>query len=135
VTYENKRHRGFLMTELIVSIIVLGVIITAFASSLISFARFNHHQLVRQRCISAGQATLDSIAATGKPISAQDLERLWPGVTISIQEADGTGQWQGMRILQVRTRANSFNRKVEVRLCRYVLESAALQASPATKVQ
>jgi type II secretory pathway pseudopilin PulG len=135
VTCENKRHRGFLMTELIVSMTVLGVIITAFAFSLTGFGRFNHHQLIRQRCISAGQATLDSTAITGKPISAQDIERLWPGVTVSIQETDGTGQWQGMKLLQVTTSANSFNRKVEVRLCRYVLENAVRQAGPASKVQ
>jgi len=135
VTYENKRHRGYLITEMIVSLSVLGVLITALASSLIGFARFNHYQLVRQRCISAGQATLDSIASTGSAIPGEDFERLWPGVTISIQQRDGTGQWQGMKFLQVRTRANSFNRKIEVQLSRYVLSSVASQAGLGEKEQ
>jgi type II secretory pathway pseudopilin PulG len=64
------------MTELMVSLVVLGMLLIAFTISLDGFRRLNHYQLVKQHCISAAQATLDSIAATGAAIDETDLNRL-----------------------------------------------------------
>ena len=117
---RNKKYRGFLLTELVVSLVVLGIILTCLALSLNGFRKFNHYQLVRQRCISAAQAELDSIAVTGREISEEDFKRLWPRLSISVEKTDGTGQWEGLKLVSVKTKAKSFNNHVEVELSRYI---------------
>ncbi len=108
-----------MMTELIVSMTVLGMIMVAFAISLDGFRRLNHYHFTKQRCLSAAQATLDSIAATGAAINDSDLKRLWPGMIIKIDKSQGTGQWKGMDLISVTAGADALNKKVEVRLSRY----------------
>ena len=126
----NKRiYRGFLMTELIVSLTVLAMLLVAFAVALDGFRRFNHYQLVGQRCISAAQATLDSIAATGSPIEKQDFERLWPKINIEIDEAQGQGQWKEMTLVTVTAQGQALHRKVRVRLSRYFSKDHALDTA------
>jgi prepilin-type N-terminal cleavage/methylation domain-containing protein len=119
---EHGTRRGFTLTELIVSIIVLGALFIIFALSLDGFRRLNNYQLVRQRCVSAAQATLDSIASTGSAIDENDLQRLWPGISIKIDESQGSGQWTGLKVITVTAEAASFNKKAEVRLSRYFLK-------------
>jgi type II secretory pathway pseudopilin PulG len=119
---KNKTHRGFLMTELMVSLVVLGMLLIAFTISLDGFRRLNHYQLVKQHCISAAQATLDSIAVSGTAIDENDLNRLWPNVTIQIDEAEGTGQWNGLKLITVTAKGVSHSKKAEVRLSRYFLK-------------
>jgi type II secretory pathway pseudopilin PulG len=112
-------HRGFLMTELMVSLVVLGMLLIAFTISLGGFRRLNHYQLTKQHCISAAQATLDSIAATGAEIDGNDLKRLWPNISIRIDETEGTGQWNGLKLITVTAKGQSLSKKTEVRLSRY----------------
>jgi type II secretory pathway pseudopilin PulG len=116
----NVKHKGFLLTEIIVSIAVLGILILAFTLSLNGFARFNRVQLVRQQCTAAAQAQLDSIAATGKPIPDEDLKRLWPKLSVSIKQSNGTGQWQGLNLLEVEASGMGFSQPVKIRLSRYM---------------
>ena len=118
---KNKDYGGFLLTELTVALALLGILLTCLALSLNGFRKFNHHQLVRQWCIAAAQAELDSIAVTGKQISDEDFKRLWPKLSVSIEKTNGTDQWKGMRLIQVKTKAKSFNKDVEVELSRYIL--------------
>ena len=118
---KNKKYDGFLLPELAISVSLLGVLLTLLAVSLNSFRRFNHYQLVRQRCVSAAQAQLDSIAVTGKAIDEEDFKRLWPKLSVSIQKSAGSGQWEGLKLIQVKAKAKSFNRDVKVELSRYIL--------------
>lgn len=118
---KNKKYGGFLLAELAVSMSLLAILITLLAISLNSFRKFNHYQLVRQRCISAAQAQLDSIAVMGKAIDEEDFKRLWPKVSISFQESAGTSQWEALKLIQVKAKTKSFNRDVEVELSRYIL--------------
>jgi type II secretory pathway pseudopilin PulG len=121
VSSNNKKNDGFLLTEMTVALTVTGILLVGFALALHSFATFNRYQLVRQRCIAAAQAELDSIAVTGKPIAAEDFKRLWPMLSVSIKKSVGTGQWEGMKLVEVTTRGKSFRNEVKVRLSRYIL--------------
>jgi type II secretory pathway pseudopilin PulG len=116
----NKKYKGFLLAELIVSFSILGVLLAGLAVSLNGFAKFNLYQLVRQNCIAAGQGQLDSIAITGKPIPDEDFKRLWPTLEVSINETAGTGQWEGLKLVKVTTKGMSYNIPVKVRLSRYM---------------
>ncbi len=69
--------------------------------------------------LKAAEATLDSIAATGSAINEADANRLWPGVIIKIDESEGTGQWKGLKLVNVTAGSAALNKKVEVRLSRY----------------
>jgi type II secretory pathway pseudopilin PulG len=115
------KQRGFSIAELIVAMTFLGTLLVVFAVSLDSFARFNRYQLVRQRCIAAAQAELDSISITGKPLLERDFQRLWPGLSVSIKRVEGAGQWQGLELAEVTTSGKSFRHKVQINLSRYVL--------------
>ncbi len=117
---ETRKNGGFLFTELIVSLSIIGLILACLGTSLIGFGRFNHYQLTRQHCTAAAQAQLDSIAVTGKEIDEENFNRLWPKVDVSIDVLDGTGQWQGLKLIKVKSKANSFNRVVKVELSRYL---------------
>jgi len=121
VSGKNKIYDGFLLTEMTVALTVTGILLVGFALSLHAFATFNRYQLVRQRCIAAAQAELDSIAVTGKPIPAEDFKRLWPMLSVSIKKSAGTGQWEGMKLVEVTTKGKSFRSEVKVRLSRYIL--------------
>jgi len=121
VSDKNKKYGGFLFTEVIVALTILGILLIGLALSLDAFRRFNHYQLVRQRCTAAAQAQLDSIAATGRSIHDEDFKRLWPKLSVSIKESAGTGQWEGMKLVKVAARGNSFDKEVKVKLSRYVL--------------
>lgn len=118
---KNKKYGGFLFTDLVVGLAVLGILLTGLALSLHGFAKFNHYQLLRQRCIAAAQAELDSIAITGRPIRDEALERLWPKVSVSIQQSEGAGQWEGMKLVKVTASGKSFRKQVKVQLSRYIL--------------
>ena len=108
------------MTELIVSLSVLGMIMVAFAISLDGFRRLNYYHFTKQRCVSAAQATLDSISVTGKAIDEADMNRLWPGIVIKIEESEGTGQWKGLKLISVSAGKTIGNKNVAVQLSRYV---------------
>lgn len=123
---KRRRNSGFLMTELIVGLSVFTILVVAFALSLDGFAKFNRYQLVRQQCIAAAQAQLDCIAATGKPIPDEDVERLWPKLSLSTKDSDGQGQWQGLKLVEVTATGKSFRNQVSVRLSRYVALAGAL---------
>ncbi len=123
---KNNRYRGYLFAEMMAALAVMGVLLVGFAVSLDGFRRFNDYQLVRQRCIAAAQAQLESITERGKPLNDEDFEQLWPKLTVSIQESPGTGQWQGLKLVEVAVRDRSFNRQVQVKLSRYILEDKSL---------
>ena len=118
---KNTKYRGFLFTEVIVALTILGILLIGLALSLDAFRRFNHYQLVKQRCISAAQAQLDSITATGESIRDEDFKRLWPKLSVSIKESTGTGQWERMKLVKVAASGKSLDKEVKVKLSRYVL--------------
>ena len=117
---KHIKRKGYLLVEIIVSIAVLGILILAFTMSLNGFARFNRVQLVRQQCTAAAQAQLDSIAATGKTIPDEDFQRLWPKLNVSIKQSDGTGQWEGLNLVEVEASGMGFSHPVKIRLSRYI---------------
>jgi len=122
VSVKDKKHSGYLLTELMVTLIVLGMLLAVLALSLNGFAKFNNYQLVRQQCISAAQAELDSIAVTAAPIPEEDFKRLWPGLAVSIQQSPGVGQWNGAKLVSVTVTGSSFKKEVEIQINRYILD-------------
>ncbi len=119
--YKNNKCRGYLFADLMAALAVLGFLLAGFAISLDGFRRFNHYQLVRQRCVAAAQAELDSVTTTGKPIGEEGFKQLWPKLSVFIEKSDGAGQWKGLKLVKVKTKAKSFNKDIEVELSKYIL--------------
>lgn len=115
-----QKYRGFLLTEVIVAMGLLGLLLAGLALSLHTMAKFNRYQLIRRRCIAAAQAQLDSITVTGKSVSDEDVKRLWPGLSLSVRRSPGTNQWRGLELIEVTASGKSFRKDVTIRLSRYI---------------
>jgi uncharacterized protein involved in outer membrane biogenesis len=126
VSVKSKKCVGFFITEIIVASAILGLLLVGLALSLYGFAKFNRYQLVRQQCIAAAQAELDSITITGEPIPDEDFKRLWPKLGVNIKSSAGIGQWQAMTLVEVTANGMSFSKEVKVQLARYVLADESI---------
>jgi type II secretory pathway pseudopilin PulG len=126
MSYRKRQYGGFWLTETIVALTVLATLLAGLAFSLNGLAKFNHYQLLRQQCIAAAQAQLDSLTATGKSIPDEDFSRLWPELKVSINETTGTDQWQGMELVEVTASGKTFRKQVQIRLSRYIPKDAPL---------
>jgi type II secretory pathway pseudopilin PulG len=123
-----RREGGFLLSELIVSISLIGMIVVGLAVTMQGTARLNRFQWARQQCIAAAQAQIDSLTATGKLISDEEMQRLWPKVKIAVDRSAGQGQWAGLELLRITATLKATSHPAEVRLARYVqpaVQSAA----------
>ena len=120
-----KRYGGFFVVEIGTAFGVLAVLLTLLAISLHGFARFNRYQLVRQNCIAAAQAQLDSIALTGEPIAQADFDRLWPNLSTTTKKSPGTDQWLGTELVKVTATGNSFRKVVKIEMARYISQDEA----------
>jgi type II secretory pathway pseudopilin PulG len=118
---KNVKYNGFLLTEMVVSLAVLITILACMALGLKTFRELNRYQLARQRCIAAAQSQLDSIAATGRQISEEDSKRLWPTTAIEINKSDGTGRWEGLKLVRVKATSKEMRKDVIIELARYFM--------------
>jgi len=125
---RHKRNGGFFFVETGTAMGVMALLLTLLAISLHGFARFNRYQLVRENCIAAAQAQLDSIAVTGEPIAQADFDRLWPNLSISTKKSPGTGQWLGTELVKVTATGKSFRKTVKIEMARYIsMDEAAVE--------
>lgn len=114
------KRNGWIMIELVAALGILALLSVGLAGSMHALGRFNKAQLATQQCLSAAQAQLDCIAATGKSIENKEFERLWPHVELSIEKIPGIGDWEGLTLVKVTATVNAWSKKtVTVSLCRY----------------
>jgi type II secretory pathway pseudopilin PulG len=119
VSGKNKKYKGYLFVELVIGFTIFGILLASLGILLHGFAKFNLYQVVRQQCVAAAQAQLDSISATGQPVSENDFNRLWPKINVTIEQFEGIGQWKGLKLVRAKTSGMSFNSPVKVELSRY----------------
>ena len=111
---------GWLLAETLVALGLIGMLLTGLSLAQIGFRKFNAYQLVRQQCLAAAQAELDSFTATGKAIAREDFKRLWPGLDVRIEQTAGRGDWSGLELIRATVSGSSRGKKIVVRLSRYV---------------
>lgn len=119
----KKQDSGFLITELIVTLGVLLTILACFATLLGQVRELGRYNLCRQQCTQAAMAQLDSISVTGKPLPGDKINELWDGVTTKIEIADGVGQWEGMKLVKVRSASYLRHKEIVIELARYTRQS------------
>jgi type II secretory pathway pseudopilin PulG len=118
--YNNRRYGGFLFAEMTVAFTVIAMLLVGVAFSLNGIVKFNHYQLIRQQCIAAAQAELDSFTAMGKPIEDEDFSRVWPQLNVLIEKSAGQGQWEGTQLVKVTTSGKFLRKQVVIELSRYI---------------
>jgi len=115
-----RRRGGWLVVELLVGLSLIALIAGALAVVRFQARELEALQVLKQQCLAAGQAQLDSISATGGALPAADVKRLWPGVTTIVARADGAGDWAGLTRVTVTAAARRKQRTIRVELARYV---------------
>ncbi|MHC4187705.1 MAG: pilus assembly FimT family protein [Planctomycetota bacterium] len=120
MTHKKTKYKGYLFVELMVALTLISFMLTCMTISLTSFQRFNHYQLVRQRCTSAALAQIDCIELTGSELDNEVFTNIWPKIDTTVQRSSGTGQWQGLQLLEVSARSHSFDKEVTIKLSRYI---------------
>jgi type II secretory pathway pseudopilin PulG len=116
----HRKQKGMLSVELVVAISVLATILTVLVTLGASFGKLNNNLWARHICRNAGQAQMDSIAVTGKPIEDAVFEKLWPDVTCQLETSDGDGQWQGLQRIDLTLSKKVKQKDVQVQLTRYL---------------
>jgi type II secretory pathway pseudopilin PulG len=116
---DRTKQRGFLMVELMVSTVLLGMAITGLAVTIQGVSVINQYQWTRQRCAAAAEAQLDSLAAAGKPIDGTEMQRLWPDIQVTMGRTAGQAAWQGLDLVHVTAAGRAGPHGVTVRLERY----------------
>ncbi|MBN2594060.1 MAG: hypothetical protein JXA81_11175 [Sedimentisphaerales bacterium] len=126
MSHKKRRSGGFLFAEIMVGLTVMAMLLAGVAFSLNGIARFNHYQLIRQQCIAAAQAELDSFTATGKPIEDEDFNRIWPQLKVSVEKSAGQGQWQATELVKVTTSGKYLRKQVIIEMSRYIARDEPL---------
>ena len=121
MTVSRRHHEGWVLTEAIVSVGVMGMMLAVLTIAQGRFGTFNAVQLARERCVTASQAELDSIAATGDPLGPQQRAQAWGDIRTKIERAPGEGDWAGMTRVKVTASTTVRGRDVTIALHRYVL--------------
>ena len=111
---------GWILIEMMTALIILGILMFALIKTQVQIQKFNAVQLARMRCTAAAQAQLDSIAVTGRPIAAEELARIWPGVRLEVEQSAGEAEWAGLRLLKVTAVGKAKGPEVTVELARYM---------------
>ncbi|MBN1818471.1 MAG: hypothetical protein JW828_14005 [Sedimentisphaerales bacterium] len=111
--------------EILITIGLILLISAGLASVLHETGKFNAYELARQQCMAALQASLDSVQATGDPLSQEDIKRLWPQVAVQIRQEPGRGVWKGLMLVQGTAARKVKNRRIQVQLARYILPREA----------
>jgi len=120
-THKTRRRRaGWMIVECLVALSILTILLGGLWVSQDQTGRFNALELLRQRCIAASQAQLESITATGETMPAARVERLWPGVGTAVARSPGEGDWTGLTLVKVTATGRTRDREVKVELARYV---------------
>jgi len=127
--HPSRHRRAFMLAELMVALAVLGTLMVCLALTLNGVRKFHHVLWIRQQCMAAAQAQIDSLMATGITIDPNKIATLWPRVKVETQVRPGQGQWRDLDLVQTTASGPSGRRTVSVTLARYgtIPQAASLQ--------
>lgn len=116
----KKYNKGYLLVETIVSLTVFTFLLGGFALLLGQLKSYGQYNLVRQQCIQAASAELDSISATGEGLDGKVLSSIWDGIETEITVSGGVGDFDGLMLVEVRAVGEMPKKEIAITLSRYV---------------
>ena len=116
----GQRRGGWILVELVVALGILGILLTALGRIQYEAGKLNAIHWMKVRCITAGQGQLDSMAGRGELIDERELERLWPGIRVEVEQSAGEGDWEGLTLVRVKAEGKVKGKAVKVELARYM---------------
>ena len=116
----KNRGDGWILTEIFVTIAILVLLTGVITAGVNASRKSNHYHYARQQCIAAGAAQLEAITIAGQELNPAEIEGLWPGITVTVTESTGGGEWENMRLLQVDAQMQTLGRTVSVSQRRYL---------------
>lgn len=119
---RKRKNNGWIVIELTTAMMLLAMILGGLAVSIHAFRTAARINLAREQCMAAGQAQMDSVIITGKPLGDEDIQRLWPGVEVEVTMSQGNDQWQGLQMISVTAKDDKI-RFANVTLSRYLNKS------------
>jgi len=117
---KYKTRPGWIASEFIISLLLLWMILGVLAALLNANSKYNSLQLTRQQCLAAARSQMSSLIATGTAISDADISRLWEGVTVKVDQTEGTDQWKGLKLIKVTADKKIKKRQVKIELKKYI---------------
>lgn len=117
---ERSRRAGSLSIEMIVAVGIMAVFFTVIGRFGNTFRKVDESRWARHTLNNAGQAQMDAIFVTGKPIDEAVFKRLWPTVECRVEIGEGQGQWQGLLKVQLHLSTESRQQPIETSLTAYV---------------
>ena len=124
---NRKKQSGWLSIEMVIVIGIMAALISVLGVVGNSFKKANDHRWTRHTVLTAGQAQMDAIVITGKPIDEETFRRLWPKVQCTVDITEGGGQWQGLQKIQLDLSAKARERTVKTSMVRYIPTDKELQ--------
>ncbi len=116
---KRSRQAGSLSIEMIVAVGILAVFFTVIGRFGSTFKKADALRWAQHTLNTAGQAQMDAIGVTGKPIDQAAFQRLWPHVECRVEMRDGQGAWQGLRRVELHLSTASRRRPIETTVTAY----------------
>jgi len=116
----RRQSGGWTAIEALATIMILGMLLGGLGIAQWRMGEFNAVQHARRQCVAAAQAQIESLAARGKGMDGSDARRLWPGVSVAVEQSPGGGQWQGLTLVRATGSTEAKGRPVRVSLARYL---------------
>lgn len=124
---HRKKQTGSLSIELMVAIGIMTILLSTLAGMGFGFKQISDHHWARHTMLAAGQAQMDALVTTGKPIDEKTFKRIWPKVQYTLQVSDGEGQWQGLKRIELHLSSSVHQKTTKTSLTRYVRTDKELQ--------
>ena len=124
---NHTKRSGWLTTEMVIAIGILATLISMLGVVGNAFKKMNDYRWTRHTVLTAGQAQMDAIVVTGKPIDDETFRRLWPKVQCKVDITQGTDQWFGLQKIQLDLSAKCRERIIETSMVRYIPADKELQ--------
>lgn len=111
---------GWIITEILVGLVVLGILLSVMTQLIIRSRTVSKRFQLKQQCITAIQAQLDSIQFGQGKLAEDEIKANWPKVDLKVKASPAEGKWIGFTLYEVTGRYKAGPNVRSVVLSRYV---------------
>lgn len=117
----RQRQNGWLMVEVVVSLVVLATLAGSLIAITLSAGNGNRMLWARQQALAAVEAQLDCLTQSGLPLPQTEFERLWPRFDWSMEKTS-VGPAAGLNRVDITVTGRVNKKVIRVSGRRYIAE-------------